>query len=483
MSTDTLERGAKGGAVSLLGQGLGMLIQLVGTVVLARLLTPSDFGLVAMVAVFIGIGQLVRDFGMPTAALQARSLTDQQQSNVFWVTVTLSSTVAAVLVVLSPLIAAMYSEDRLVRVMPALAAVLLLSGLEAQFRVRLARAMRFSIVVVIDVVSKLAGLGAAVAAALLGTGYWALVVQQVATALVTLGGTAWAARWAPGRPRRGVGSMSLVRTGAHNGVANAVAYAADNVDNLMIGVIWGSAPLGLYNRAFQLFLSPLMAFFSPLTNVVVPTVNRAVGEGRSAEDILARAQTALCGSAIGVLVMTSVTADWLVPLLLGEQWHGVVPILQILAIGGAFKALSQTNYWAFLIEQQSRQLMLSNLVTKPLQILLVVVAAFFGMEWVAWAFVLGRAVTWPINLFWLQRCVGQSARKFGANGMRFVVSAAISYVCTSWLLLTMSSDNPWVNVVVGVLLGGSVYVAVAAALPGGRRELAGAARLLRTLKL
>lgn len=481
LSSDTLERGARGGALSLLGQGLGMLIQLVGTIVLARLLTPSDFGLIAMVAVFIGIGQLVRDFGMPTAALQARSLTDQQQSNVFWVTVALSSMVSVVLVVLSPLIALMYQEDRLVGILPALAGVLLLSGLQAQFRVRLARAMRFTILVVIDVTAKLAGLGVAVITAIVGWGYWALVMQQVGTVLVTLGATVWASWWLPGRPRRGAGSKNLVRSGAHNGIANAVSYAADNVDSLMIGLLWGSAPLGLYNRAFQLFLSPVMAFFSPLTSVVVPTANRAVTEGRSASDILARIQTALCGSSIGLLLVTAVTADWLVPLLLGEQWHDTVPLLQILAIGGAFKALSQTNYWAYLIEQQSRQYMLSSLITRPVMILLVVVAAFFGVKWVAWAFVVGRAITWPFNLVWLQRCSGLSARKFGANGMRFVLSAALAYGLARWALGTLVLSSPWLNLLVGALLAASVYLAAAVALPGGRSEVIGATRLVRAV--
>jgi PST family polysaccharide transporter len=458
-----------------------MAIQLGGTMVLARLLTPGDFGLVAMVVIFVGIGELVRDFGLPAAALQAKSMTDQQQSNVFWVTVALSSAVAIALVLSGPLIALMYRENRLTGIIPALSGVLLLSGLQAQFRVRLARAMRFTVQVIIDVAAKLLGLGVAIATAILGWGYWALVMQQVGTTLVTLTATAWATRWLPGRPRRGADSMGLFRSGAHNGVANMLGYAADNVDNLMIGLLWGPAPLGLYSRAFQLFLSPIMAFFSPLTNVVVPTVNRATSEGRTASDLLAKAQTVLCGSSIGLLLITSVTADWLVPLLLGEQWHGAVPLLQILAIGGAFKALSQINYWAYLIEQQSQQLMLSGLVTKPLQILLVVVAAFFGIDWVAWAFVAGRAIAWPVNLIWLQRCSGQSAREFGTNGMRFALSAAIAYGISRWVIGEIAMDSPWLNVLIGAALSAAIYLGTILATPGGRREIEGVGRVARSM--
>lgn len=481
MATDTLVRGARGGAINLLGQFLGLGIQFVGMVVIARLLSPSDFGLIAMVAVFVGIGQLIRDFGMPTAALQARSLTDQQQSNVFWVSAALSSVVALVLVALTPLIVMMYGEGQLWTIVPALAGVLVLSGLQAQFRVRLAREMRFNVTVVIDVVARLLGIVAAVPAALAGWGPWALVVQQLATAVFTLVPVVAAARWRPSRPRRGSDSMELVRVGTHNGFANMLGYAADNADSLMIGIVSGSTSLGLYNRAFQLFMTPVMSFFSPLTNVVVPTANKAVSEGRSASEILERAQTILCGTAIGLLLMTSATAEWLVPLLLGEQWDEAVPLLQILAIGGAFKALSQTNYWAYLVEHQSRELLRSNLVTKPIQIALVVGAAFIGVEAVAWAFAIGRAVTWPINLLWLQRASGQSAWRFGSNGMRFVVAAGVSFGLTLGVVRSLDLDSPWMSVLWGVVLSCGAYLVVLALLPGGRRELIGSARAVRAV--
>jgi PST family polysaccharide transporter len=166
---------------------------------------------------------------------------------------------------------------------------------------------------------------------------------------------------------------------------------------------------------------------------------------------------------------------------LGEQWHGAVPLLQILAIGGAFKALSQINYWAYLIEQQSQQLMLSGLVTKPLQILLVVVAAFFGIDWVAWAFVAGRAIAWPVNLIWLQRCSGQSAREFGTNGMRFALSAAIAYGISRWVIGEIAMDSPWLNVLIGAALSAAIYLGTILATPGGRREIEGVGRVARSM--
>src|SRR5690606_21763961 len=145
-----------------------------------------------------------------------------------------------------------------------------------------------------------------------------------------------------------------------------------------------------------------------------------------------------------------------------------VPLLQILAIGGAFKALSQTNYWAYLIEQQSKQLLLSNLVTKPMQIVFVVAAAFHSVEAVAWSFSLGRAITWPINLLWLWKTVGQNPWRFGLNGMRLVGSALIAFAATTSLYHLLNFSSPLLAIAIGVILSTAVFLSIVIMLPGGR---------------
>lgn len=479
--TGTLSRGAKGGAVTLAGRFGQLLIRFVGAVVLARLLSPEDFGLFAMLTFFIGIGELIRDFGMPTAALQARNLSEQQASNVFWVTAGLSTGVAGLLVMSTPLIVRLYDEPKLGLIAPVMAAVLVINGLQAQYKVRLARQMRFKADASTTLISQAAGLVTGIASALLGAEYWALVIQAVTTAIVTLLASLILTRWVPQRPRRGHGSMPLLRTGTANGFSNLLGFTADNTDSLMLGTVWGAGPLGLYNRAYQLFMTSVMSFFSPLTSVIVPTANRAIAEGRQGQDILARAQTVLCGAAIWLLLVTSAVADYLIPLLLGSQWHQTIPLLQILAIGGAFKALSQTNYWAYLIEQQSRQLLFSNMVTKPLQIIFVVVAAFHSIEAVAWGFTLGRAVSWPINLVWLRKTANQDPWRFGLNGLRLLIAAGIAFAATITLYNLVNFSSSMLAILVGGGVSTAVYLFAAIAMPGGRREASDTISLIRVI--
>lgn len=478
MTSDSLSRGARGAGATILGQIATMGIQFLGIVILSRLLAPEDFGLIAMVAVFMGVGELLRDFGMPTAALQSRTLSNQQASNVFWVTGTLSFAVALTLALATPLIVKLYDEPRLTAIIPVLAVVLLLNGLQAQYQVRLARSMRFAALAANTVVARFSGLAVGILGAVVGWGYWALVAQLLTQAIILLIGSGVLTRWLPSLPRRGSDSLQLMRSGAHFGGAQVLTFAADNVDTLMIGAVWGAAPLGQYNRAFQLFTMPITAIFSPLTNVVVPTINRAVSEGRSASAVLLRIQSAVCGLSIWLLLITAATAPSLIPLILGDQWSDTIPLIQILAVGGAFKALSQTNYWAYIVHHQSKQLLLSNIVTKPLQVILIVVAAFISVDAVAWAYVIGRAVTWPINLAWLWRSAGQNPVSFGLNGVRLLIAAAVGFGVTTTILGAVNLSSAILEVALGALVATIAYFTVILVTPGGLRELRGSWTIL-----
>ncbi|MBO0594578.1 lipopolysaccharide biosynthesis protein [Nesterenkonia sp. E16_10] len=445
-------------------------LQLVGAIVLARLLNPDAYGLIAMVTVLMGLGALIRDFGMGTASLQERDLSNSQASNLFWVSAALSVGSALLLGLAAPIVAAMFGDDRLTGLVPVMAVVLLLTGLQTQHQMRLARQMRFTAMVVASVTSILVGILVGIAGALLGLGYWALAMQQGATALWMVVALLVLTRWIPSLPVRGAGSRKHVHAGAEYGLANMLGYAADNADTLMIGIRFDAIALGNYNRAFQLFMQPITGVFGPLIRVVVPTVNRATASGGDPHRMLLRVQSSLVGLATWALLVTAAVADWLIPLLLGDQWNALVPLLQILALGGVFKALSQINYWAYVISKQSRQLFYSNLVTKPIQISLVVIAAFFGVEWVAWAYVAGRAISWPINLVWLARTAGQPPTAALINGLRILVAAVVAYAVTRILLGLMPAMTDFSMTLSGVLMASVLFFAAFLASPGGAKE-------------
>lgn len=482
MSSSATLKGARGAGVTVAAQALTVILQFIGQILLARLLMPEDYGLLAIVAVLMGIGALIRDFGMGTASLQERELDDAQTSNLFWVNAALTGGTAILLALSAPIVATLFGDHRLNGLVPVMAVVLLITGLQTQYKAKLARDLRFTTLAIATPSSVAVGLAIGVLTALLGWGYWALAVQQLATAIWILCFYLFTSRWMPSKPSRTAAATTQIRAGVDYGLANILSYLADNVDTFMIGLRWGPGQLGYYNRAFQLFMQPITAVFGPLTWVVVPTINRLNEDRIAADNLLLRVQSALVGLVSWALLVTAITADWLIPLLLGQQWEPLVTLLQILALGGIFKALSQINYWAYIIARQSRHLLYSNLVTKPIQILLVIGAAMVSVDLVAWAYVAGRSLAWPINLLWLARSANQKSGQMLWNGVRILMAAITAYTVTRWWVYGLAGGpTGWHAVLIGSLASTFIYFGIFIISPGGWREVTAIAHLGRRM--
>ena len=468
---DALTRGARGGAVTLAGQGAKLCIQLLSIVVLSRILAPSDFGIVAMATVFVALGNLLRDSGMPIAALQSRTLTNQQASNLFWLNTLLGLAGALLLGLATPLIVSLYGEPELAGIIPMVATTLVLSGVQAQLQVQLSRSMRFTPLVVTDIASQMIGVGAAVLTALGGLGYWALVVQLV-VASGTLLVLRWCvARWVPLRPRRGHDSARLIVTGSHFGATQVLTYVATNIDTVVIGTRWGSGALGYYSRAFDLLLAPIAGMLGPLTNVAVPTLNSAASRSARLESLLLRLQFAIGMALVWVFGTTAAIAPVLIPLALGPGWEPTIAIFQILAIGGSFQVFSYISYWSFIVNDQSKQLLYYNVATKTLTIAMVIVASYFGPIFVAMAYSAALIVSWPINLLWLARCAGQHSSAFLRSGLRLLIAGAASFAAAAAALGVLATLPAIALVAIGITVSAAVFTLGLIVLPGGIRMI------------
>lgn len=477
---EALALGARGGGIALAGQAGKLTIHLAAVIVLSRLLSPADFGLIAMVTAFVAFGELLRDFGTSVVGLQRRQLSQQQSSNLFWLSVALGAGAALTLMLGTPLVARLYEEPRVTVVMPALAATVLVNAAAAQFQVRLARALRIGRLVSADLSAHLLGLGVAIVGALAGWDYWALVAQVVTVAVLGFAFRWIFSSWVPSRPRRAHGNRQLIRDSSSFGGAQLLTYISANVDTVIVGARWDAASLGVYSRAFQLLTMPLNSIMGPLTQVVIPTVNRAREEGRSADSVLLRLQFVLGLPIAWVYAMTAAVAAWLVPLLLGSAWEDTVPYFQILAVGGVVWTFSRISYWAFIAANLGTQLLRYNAVTKTLASLLIFGASFISIEAVAWAVSLGLLMSWPINLVWLARTAGQDSRRFFLSGGLLALAAALAWsVATATQAAATSATPDAMAAAVAIAAGTVVYLAVIAAVPSGRRDLVGLGRMVR----
>lgn len=321
----------RGGLARLFSQASNFVIRGGSLMILARLLSPKDFGLVGMVTAFTGILLLLRDFGLSSAAIQRSTVTEEQISTLFWVNLLVGTLLGLVTVAMAPLVAAFYHEPRLFAVTAALAAGFVFNAAGVQHSALLQRQMRFTTMAVITIVSLIVSNAIAIVEARAGYGYWALVAMTVSFPLTATVGAWLSTGWVPKMPKRDAGIGSMMRFGGIVSLNSLVAYFAYNADKILIGRFWGSDVLGIYGRAYQ------------LTNIPTENLNAAVGEvafaalSRLQDDPVRLRNYFLKGYSL-VLAMTlpltiacAVFANDVVLVLLGPKWMEAVVIFRLLA--------------------------------------------------------------------------------------------------------------------------------------------------------
>ncbi|WP_240322671.1 lipopolysaccharide biosynthesis protein [Austwickia chelonae] len=451
----------RGAATSLGGQILRVLIQTGSIVILARLLQPSEYGLIAMVMVIIGVGEIFRDFGLSSAAVQAPTLSDDERDALFWINTGLGVLLAVLLAVAAPLVALLFDEPALTGICQVLALTFVFNGAATQYRAGLTRELRFGALVVVDVAAQIGGVATAISLAAAGCGVWALAIQQVATGAVMMAALLATARWLPGRPRRGTDVRSFMTFGWYLVASQLVGYAANNADTFVIGLRLGKDPLGLYNRAFQLLMQSYNLVRVPITRVAVPVFARLQDDEIAYRRFLARGQLCLGYTLVVALAWVAGAAEPVVALLLGPDWSQVAPLLAWLAIAAAFDTLAFVGYWVYVSQGLTRDLMRFTFVASAIKITCVVTGSWFGLVGVAAGYALAPAVTWPVSLWWMGRCAGVVVDDLYLGALRIIVIAALSGGA-AWVAVTLTSGWWSVAQILAGGLAGAAAVMVAA---------------------
>ena len=253
-----------GGAIMISAQAAKFVLNLGSTVILARLLTPGDFGLVAMVTAVTGFVAIFRHAGLATPTVQQEHITHAQVSNLFWINLGVSALCAIIVAASSPIMAWFYHDSRITYITLALSTTFLIGGFRVQHLALLKRQMRFKAIALIEVGSMAVGVVVGVVMALLDYRYWSLVGYSLATEVASFLLTGMVSRWKPQLPTRGSGIGPMVTFGAHQTAGSFIFSLAAGCDNVLIGRFYGPAAVGVYSRAAALVTRP----------ITIPVANR-----------------------------------------------------------------------------------------------------------------------------------------------------------------------------------------------------------------
>lgn len=447
-------------------------MQLGSTAVLARLLAPGDFGIVALAIAVTGVAELLRDLGLSSATVQRREITQAQVSALAWIQISVGLACFAVVWFAAPGLADFFKQPALDPVLHVCSATFVLNALLAQPQALLQRRMAFRYLSVVDVATFATGVVAAVTGALLGLGYWALVAQLVVQPLARLALVLPVARWRPSRPGRARGLGPMLGFGAKLTLFQLLNYASRSVDNLIVGRLFGVAQLGYYDRAYGLLMLPIRQIQGPLTQVAVPTLSRLQDDGPRYRTYFCTLIKGLSWTLVPGLATAAVLAQPLVRILLGEQWAASAQLFQVFAIAGLLTVVSYANGWLYVSTGHTGRQALWGLISRPLIVLSFFAGAAWGPIGVASGFVLMSVVLTPFG-FW-NACAGTSVsvRDIVAASWRgYAVTAAA--VAVTALVLRALGETPPTLVQIGAGLATTIVAGMLALLvvPGARSEL------------
>lgn len=318
------------------------------TVISARLLAPSDFGLIAMVATATALIALVQDLGATQAVIQRERIDAGQLSALFWISVALGLFLALLLGFSAPAIASFFDEPRLQILTVAFAVLIALTGLQAIPFALLNRGMRFRDLAVIDVFATTASFVVGVTLAWQLRSYWALYAAASASALLTVAGCWLATGFVPGRPTFNAETRAMIGFGSGVSGFNVANYLSRNADKILIGKMFGGDALGLYDRAYRLLLFPLSQIHAPMGRVMTPLLARAQSDpARYRRAYMECVSLLLIVTQPGVLFATIYSED-VFRILLGERWIASAPIFAWLGLCGLHQIMTSTLGWLYI---------------------------------------------------------------------------------------------------------------------------------------
>ena len=465
-------RAARGGAIAILSQGLKFVITIGATSIMARLLTPADYGLVGMVAFFTVFVSMYKDLGLSAATIQKSEINSEQISTLFWVNVGLSVGITLFTAAIAPLIAWFYGEPQLTWITIVTAAGFIISGLAVQHEALLRRQMRYFALAMISLTSMAMGYVVGIILALKGFRYWALVASQLAVAATSTLLIFTFCRWMPGLPKRNTGARSMIKFGGNLTGFTTINYFSRNLDNLLIGRFWGAQQLGLYTRAYQLMALPIDQINEPISSVAVPSLSRLTDSPESYRKAYLRMLEKIALLTMPGVVLMIVTSDWIIHIVLGAQWAGATQIFVLLGVTALFQPIANTTGWLLISQGRTNHMLQWGFISGPLIMGSILAGLPWGAVGVAASYAFTRVCIVDPLLYWF---VGRKGPVRTMDFYRTIAPFAVASLTALLAALAFrrldgSNSGVWTILMCSIIVAITTFLTLAI-IPAGRQAL------------
>lgn len=478
----------RGAAATVSATALSLAVQVISTVILARLLTPADFGVVTMVTTF---SLLLASFGLngfTDVVIQREEIDQYTASNLFWINAGAGLVLAILFISASSLLARFYGNLVVAKVAVGLSLGIFIAAASVVHIALLKRAMRFTATSANDVIGRALNTVVSIVLALKGWGYWALVVGILAQQLsVTLGGW-WLCRWVPSLPRRTGKTGTCVWFALKVYGRYCLGYSTQNIDNLLVGWRFNAIALGFYKKAYDLFALSGSQLIAPLHNVALASLSRLNQEPVRFRRYLANSLGIVAFVGMAASADLSLVGKDVVRLVLGPRWAESGRIFELFGPGIGAMLLCGAFGWIHLSLGKPERWFRWSLFELGLTVSLFLAALHWGPAGIAAAWSVSYWVLLLPGFWYAGRYIGFGASALIAAVWRYAAAALVSGLATAtmirgtrfWQTPSDAAEALWAIIAISVLFV-AVYLATTIILHRGLAPLRQCASLFREL--
>ena len=406
-----------------------MAIAFVSNIVLARLLSPDDYGVIGMLMIFIVVANTFVDGGFGSALIQKKEPTQEDYSTIFWWNLLLSIVLYCGLFIAAPYIAKFYNLPLLSAVLRVQSVVLILNSLSIIQQNRLRKTLLFKKLATVSIISSIISLIITIYLAYKGWGVWALVAHQIIISLFNAILYGIVGRWLPSFVFSKDSFKQLFGFGGFVLTSNLINTLCNNIQGLLIGKFFLPANLGYYTQARKLEEVASTSLETVVNQVSYPILAQLQNDKHKLIAMLKKMVLSISFISIPLMIILIILSYQLIELIYSEKWLPCVPYFNILCLAGMAVSLQGVHYYAVASIGKSKELFSWTLVKRFWGLVYLCVGIIvWGMDGLLWAIVAGSWTILIINAYLTDKYVGYKLKQQVIDILPTLISVAFSYV-------------------------------------------------------
>ena len=456
MSSDLKKKTVSGVLWSFAGQFSVQGIQFLVSIVLARLLSPDDYGMIGMLAIFLAISQVFIDGGFSSALIQRKECDDTTYSTVFYINVGISIICYGILFVAAPFIASFYGQPILKDIARVSSLSLIIGALSATNTVQLTKRIDFKTQSKINVLSAILSGITGIVMAYSGFGVWALVAQSVSLALFKLIMTVMSVRWFPSLVFSGTIFKELFSFGSKLVVVSLISSVYTNIRSLIIGKRFSPADLGQYTTANKFATMAGTSLSGVLYNVSFPVLSKVQDDDAVLLYAYKRFLSVSAFAIFPLMMLLAGIAEPLIRFLVTDKWLECVPFLQILCFGWMYDCLTKINLNLLYVKGRSDLVLRLEIVKKTIAFTILFASCFLGIIGICVGAAIYDFIAFFCNTYYTKRLLGYGFKEQFLQTLPYLLLSLM--VLAVSLLVCSLNLSPLPLILIAVTASGTIYL-------------------------